>query len=197
MAPGIKRAADCLGAAAALILLLPVLLVIALAVKASSPGPLFYVQERVGLHGRLFRMIKFRTMAVGADQRGTRVHADDPLITLVGRWLRRFSLDELPQLINVLAGDMSLVGPRPALPRLVDRLTPEQRRRLAVRPGLTGWAQVQGRNALPWSERIVLDVWYVEHWSLWLDLVILWRTVGVVVRGAGLYGPDGWNRGYR
>lgn len=197
MAQVVKRSIDLTGALVGLLLLSPVLLAVALAVKLSSPGPVFYVQERVGRGGRPFRLVKFRTMAVGADRHGTRIHEADPLITPVGHWLRRFSLDELPQLCNILAGDMSLVGPRPALPRLVERLSPVERRRLAVRPGLTGWAQVQGRNALPWAERIVLDIWYVDHWSLWLDLQILLRTVAVVLRGAGLYGPNGWNRGYR
>jgi exopolysaccharide biosynthesis polyprenyl glycosylphosphotransferase len=197
MAQLVKRAVDMAGALLGLLLLSPVLLAAALAVKRSSPGPVFYVQERVGQGGRPFRLVKFRTMVVGADRHGTRLHESDPLITPVGRWLRRFSLDELPQLFNVLAGEMSLVGPRPAPTRVVERMSPAQRRRLAVRPGLTGWAQVQGRNTLPWADRILLDLWYVDHWSLWLDLQILYRTVAVVLRGTGLYGPDGWNRGYR
>ncbi|HLN64702.1 MAG TPA: sugar transferase [Symbiobacteriaceae bacterium] len=193
----VKRVLDGWVAALLLLILLPVLLLLALLVRASSPGPVLYVQERVGRRGRPFRMIKFRTMTVGSDAVTTRLHRDDPRITPVGRWLRRFSLDELPQLFNVLAGEMSLVGPRPAPTRVVERMSPAQRRRLAVRPGLTGWAQVQGRNTLPWADRIVLDLWYVDHWSLWLDLQILYRTVAVVLRGTGLYGPDGWNRGYR
>ena len=137
----VKRALDIAGALLGLLLLSPLLLAAALAVKRSSPGPVFYVQERVGQGGRPFRLVKFRTMVVGADRHGTRLHESDPLITPAGRWLRRFSLDELPQLFNVLAGEMSLVGPRPALPRVVERMSPAERRRLAVRPRLTGGAQ--------------------------------------------------------
>lgn len=192
----VKRVQDFLIAAVLLLLLSPVLLLLALLVRTTSPGPALYVQERVGRRGRPFRMRKFRTMTVGSDAVTTRLHRDDPRITPVGRWLRRFSLDELPQLWHVLTGEMSLIGPRPALPRLVERLSPEERRRLEMRPGLTGWAQVQGRNELSWAERVALDLWYVDHWSLRLDGEILLRTVGVVLRGAGLYGRNGWNGGY-
>lgn len=195
MARGIKRGLDAVAAAVLLLALFPALLIIATLVRLSSPGPVFYVQERAGWQGRPLRMLKFRTMVVGADRQGPGVHRADPRITGVGRWLRRFSLDELPQLLHVLLGEMSLVGPRPAPPPVTAQLTAEQRRRLSVRPGLTGWAQVQGRNALPWEDRIALDLWYVDHWSLGLDLRILVRTVGTVLSGRGLYGPGGWNRG--
>lgn len=192
----IKRLFDGVAAAILLVLLLPVLLVCTALVKATSAGPALYVQDRVGRHGRRFRMLKLRTMHVGADRLGTDIHRDDPVITPVGRWLRRYSLDELPQLWHVLTGEMSLVGPRPAPPEIVDSFSLAERRRESMRPGLTGWAQVSGRNELTWAGRIELDLWYVDHWSFGLDLLILWRTVGVVLGARGLYGRDGWNRGY-
>lgn len=191
----VKRCFDLIGSAALLLCLFPLMLVIALLIRCTSPGPVLYVQERVGLHGRRFRMLKFRTMTVGADRITTALHESDPHITPVGRLLRRLSLDELPQLWNVLRGDMSLIGPRPMLPETAEGLRPHQQRRHHVRPGLTGLAQVRGRNALAWSERVALDLEYVDRWSLWLDLWILWQTVGTVLSGRGLYGPDGWNRG--
>lgn len=196
MARAIKRALDLLVALVLLLALLPVMIAIALLVKFSSPGPVFFVQERAGRHGRTYHMRKFRTMVSGAHQ-GAGVHRDDPRITAVGRWLRRSSLDELPQLWHVLVGEMSLVGPRSAPLHVVARMRPGERRRMLVRPGLTGWAQVTVRNSVPWSERIKLDLWYVENWSLWLDLKILWRTAGAVLGGRGLTGPDGCNRGYQ
>ena len=134
-------------------------------------------------------MVKFRSMVVGADSTSL-VGSEDPRITRVGRWLRSTSLDELPQLINVLRGEMSIVGPRPALPEMVPHYTEEERRRQDVKPGLTGWAQVNGRNSLPYYERLRLDAWYVRHWSLWLDLTILIRTIPVLLRGRGLSQDD-------
>ena len=193
MTQALKRFSDLFTAATALILLSPVLALIAVAIRIESPGPALYVDERVGLNGRNFRAYKFRSMTVGARQRGLglEVARDDDRITRTGRFLRTWSLDELPQLINVLLGDMSLVGPRPTVPSQVARYTDAQRRRLAVRPGITGLAQVSGRNAIPWSRRIELDLHYVDHWSIRLDLRILWRTLAVVIRRTGLYGPDG------
>jgi undecaprenyl phosphate N,N'-diacetylbacillosamine 1-phosphate transferase len=184
-----KRVLDIVVAAGGLILLLPLLLLIAVAIKLRSPGPVFYLQERAGLRGKRFRMRKFRTMVEGAEEIGTGLYVaeEDPRITRVGRILRRFSLDELPQLLQVLTGEMSLVGPRPALPYHVESYTAQQSRRLLMRPGLTGLSQVNGRNRLSWPERIERDVWYVDHFSLLLDAQILLRTPAVWLSGDGLY----------
>lgn len=173
----------------ALVLLAPAFALIAAAIKVESRGPVFFRQERVGRAGRRFRIWKFRTMVVGAERMGAGylIETDDLRITRVGRVLRRWSLDELPQLINVLAGEMSLVGPRPTLGYQVEQYDRRQRRRLEVRPGITGWAQVNGRNELSWPERIDLDVWYIDHWSLGLDARILVRTVGTVVSQRSVY----------
>jgi lipopolysaccharide/colanic/teichoic acid biosynthesis glycosyltransferase len=191
-----KRALDVAGAALGLVVAAPVLAVAAAVVKLEDGGPVLFRQERVGRDGRAFRITKLRTMAPDAD-RMTTTHAldqGDPRMTRIGTWLRRTSLDELPELWNVLVGDMSLVGPRPTLAYQVERYTDHQRRRLEVRPGITGWAQVKGRASLPWPERIELDVWYVDHASLALDLRILAATLGVLVRGEGVYRGDigGW-----
>lgn len=171
----IKRLIDFWASLFGFILLSPLFLVIAVAIKLDSPGPVFFRQERVGKDGRVFKIFKFRTMVVNAEKMGAGVFVEkeDPRITRVGKWLRNTSLDELPQLINVLRGEMSLVGPRPTLPYQVERYDERQRRRLLMRPGITGWVQVNGRNSLTWPEKIELDIWYVEHWSLWLDLRIL------------------------
>jgi lipopolysaccharide/colanic/teichoic acid biosynthesis glycosyltransferase len=184
-----KRALDIAVAAVGLMLLLPLLLMIALAIKLSSRGPVFYLQERAGLRGKRFRMRKFRTMVEGAEEIGTGLYVaeEDPRITRVGKILRRFSLDELPQLLQVLTGEMSLVGPRPALPYHAESYTAQQSRRLLMRPGLTGLSQVNGRNHLSWPERIERDVWYVDHFSLLLDAQILLRTPAVWLSGDGLY----------
>jgi len=183
----VKRMADLVWAAVLLILLLPVLLIVAVVVRVTSRGPVIFRQQRIGKDGRPFVIYKFRTMTAGADrsQLGTYVHRDDPRITPVGRILRRTSMDELPQLVNVLRGDMSIVGPRPDLAHHVEKYTDCQRRRLEVRPGITGWAQVMGRNDLSWDERIKLDGEYIERWSLLLDLAVLAKTAGVVLGGAG------------
>lgn len=193
MARTVKRAFDLVVAAGLLALLAPLLVAIAVVVRLDSAGPALFVSERVGRGGRIFRFYKFRTMVVGAERlgRGLEVEKDDPRITRIGAFLRRTSLDELPQLLNILKGEMSLVGPRPTVPSQVARYTERQRRRLDVAPGVTGWAQVNGRNLLSWPERIELDVWYVENWSLALDAQILLRTVPLVLRGRGLYGNDG------
>jgi lipopolysaccharide/colanic/teichoic acid biosynthesis glycosyltransferase len=182
-------------AALILCLLAPVLLAIAAAIILESGRPALFVQTRVGRNGRLFSVYKFRTMIQGAVHKGlgTTVAAGDDRLTRVGALLRAWSLDELPQLLNLLKGEMSLVGPRPTFEYQVAQYTPFQRRRLEMKPGITGWAQVNGRNALPWVQRIELDVWYVDHFSLLLDARILLRTIGVFVRREGLYGPEGVN----
>jgi lipopolysaccharide/colanic/teichoic acid biosynthesis glycosyltransferase len=166
----------------------------AAAIKLDDGGPVFYRQRRVGLDGAEFELLKLRTMEVGAEHRGAgfAVDAGDPRITRVGRMLRRLSLDEVPQLWNVVRGDMSLVGPRPTLSYQVERYTPRQRRRLDVKPGITGWAQIHGRARLPWEERIELDVWYVEHRSPWIDLKILARTPLALLGGTYKGQTGGW-----
>src|SRR4029453_16395693 len=190
---GLPRAADLVIAAIGLVLVSPLIALIAIALKLESRGPLFYRQRRVGKGGEVFEMFKLRTMRKGADPIGvgTAVTADDPRVTRVGRLLRRYSLDELPNLINVLRGDMRIVGargalppPRATLPARVELYTPRQRRRLDLRPGVTGWAQIHGRAGIPWEARIELDVWYVQHRSLWLALKILARTPGALLGGA-------------
>jgi lipopolysaccharide/colanic/teichoic acid biosynthesis glycosyltransferase len=185
---------DVAGAGAALIVTSPVLAVAALAIKLEDGGPVLYRQRRVGKDGLAFELLKLRTMVVGAERQGAgyAVDRDDPRITRVGRVLRRLSVDELPQLWNVLRGEMSLIGPRPTLRYQVDRYTDRQRRRLEVKPGLTGWAQIHGRAMLPWEERIELDVWYVEHRSPWLDLKILMRTPLALFHGTYKGATGGW-----
>jgi lipopolysaccharide/colanic/teichoic acid biosynthesis glycosyltransferase len=185
------RFLDILIAALALAFLAPLLLLAALAIKLDSRGPVLYRQRRVGKDGAEFEMLKLRTMVVGSDPvgLGTVVTRDDPRVTRVGRLLRRTSLDELPNLVNVLRGEMAIVGPRPTIPAQVADYTPRQHRRHDVRPGITGWAQVRGRAGIPWEERIELDLSYVEHRSLALDLRILLRTAWLLVTGHGL-APD-------
>jgi lipopolysaccharide/colanic/teichoic acid biosynthesis glycosyltransferase len=185
------RLLDNLIAALALAVLSPVLLIAAVAIRLGSRGPVLYRQRRVGRGGREFKMLKLRTMVAGSDPVGvgTVVGRDDPRVTAAGRFLRRTSLDEVPNLVNVLRGEMAVVGPRPTIPAQVEAYTPHQRRRHEVLPGITGWAQVQGRAGIPWEERIELDVWYVDHRSLALDLRILVRTAWLVVTGRGL-APD-------
>ena len=185
----IRRALDILVSSLALALSAPVLLLAGLAVRLESPGGALYRQLRVGLGGQTFEVLKLRTMVEGAERigAGLAIDAEDPRITRVGALLRRTSLDELPNLLNVLRGEMSLIGPRPTIPVQVEQYTERQRGRLAIRPGITGWAQVNGRASLPWSERIELDLYYIEHRSLALDLRILRRTVAMVLGGRGLY----------
>jgi lipopolysaccharide/colanic/teichoic acid biosynthesis glycosyltransferase len=184
-----RRAIDVVCSTGALLLSAPVLLAAMLAIRLTSPGPAIYRQRRCGLHGEQFDMLKLRTMVDGAEHLGAglAVNADDSRITRIGALLRRTSLDELPNLVNVLRGEMSLVGPRPTLPAQVAQYSERQRARLHVKPGITGWAQVNGRASLPWSERIELDIYYVEHRSLALDLKILLRTPVLVLGGGGLY----------
>jgi lipopolysaccharide/colanic/teichoic acid biosynthesis glycosyltransferase len=185
------------GAGAALVLASPVLGIAALAVKLGDGGPVLYRQRRVGKDGEEFDLLKLRTMIVGAEGKGAGFAVDrgDPRITRVGRILRRLSVDELPQLWNVLRGEMSLIGPRPTLRYQVEGYTDRQRRRLEVKPGLTGWAQIHGRAAVPWDDRIELDVWYVEHQSPWVDLRILARTPLALFRGTYKGTTGGWTRG--
>lgn len=191
----VKNVCDRVLSALMLSLFAPMLLGITLAVIFQSGWPAIFVQSRVGLNGRTFKVYKFRTMVQGAAEKGlmTTVAESDDRITRVGTFLRKWSLDELPQLVNVLKGDMSLVGPRPTLEYQVNQYTPGQRRRLEMKPGITGWAQVNGRNALPWARRIELDIWYVDHFTLWIDVKIMFRTIGVFVRREGLYGQGGVN----
>jgi lipopolysaccharide/colanic/teichoic acid biosynthesis glycosyltransferase len=193
----LSRALDVALAAFLLLLCSPLLAGAAIAVRLESRGAVLYRQRRVGRHGRPFDLWKLRTMVPGAEAMGAGIYVleGDSRITRVGRLLRRFSLDELPNLVNVLRGDMAIVGPRPTVQEQVDRYTERQRRRLEVKPGITGWAQVNGRTSLPWPERIELDVWYVEHRSLLLDLRILARTARLLTKGRGLYSDtlkQGW-----
>ncbi len=185
------RAADLFLATFALAVLSPFLAIAAIAIKLSSAGPVFYRQRRIGLDGREFEMLKLRTMVEGSDPvgYGTVVGRDDPRVTAAGRFLRRTSLDEVPNLVNVMRGEMAIVGPRPTIPAQVDDYTPRQKRRHEVLPGITGWAQVQGRAGIPWEERIELDVWYVDHRGAMLDLRILAKTIWLVLTGRGL-SPD-------
>ena len=182
----------------ALIVLLPIFAVIGIFIKLSSKGPVFFIQERAGKDGKIFRAYKLRTMIDNAEKIGLgyEIAKDDSRITRVGKHLR-WGIDELPQLINVFKGDMSLVGPRPTLTEQVNRYYKEHKRRLEMKPGLTGWALVNGRNVLSWPEKIKLDIWYIDHWSLWLDAKILIKTIWVVVfTREGVYGKDGVNTGY-
>jgi lipopolysaccharide/colanic/teichoic acid biosynthesis glycosyltransferase len=185
----IRRAIDILVSAAALAAASPLLAAAMAAIRLESPGSPIYRQRRVGKDGRPFDMLKLRTMVDGAEHvgAGLAVNENDSRITRVGALLRRTSLDELPNLVNVLRGEMSLIGPRPTIPVQVQQYTPRQRRRLEVKPGITGWAQVNGRASLPWSERIELDLHYIEHRSLAMDLQILRRTLRMVFAGDGLY----------
>lgn len=190
----LNRAADIAVAGSALVLASPVLVVAALAVKLTSRGPVLYRQTRVGRDGRDFELLKLRTMVEGAEMQGAgfAVNRGDSRITTVGRLLRRLSIDELPQIWNVVRGDMSVIGPRPTLRYQVERYTPRQLRRLDVKPGITGWAQVHGRASLPWDERIELDVWYVDHRSALLDLKILAKTPFALFGGTYKGATGGW-----
>ena len=192
----VRRALDLVIAGAVSAVTAPVVALLALAVRLESPGHPIYTQTRVGRDGALFEIYKLRTMVHGAEFTGAglAIQEGDDRITRLGRFLRRYSLDELPNLWNVLRGEMSIIGPRPTLQVQVDQYTERERGRLAVKPGITGWAQVNGRASLPWSERIELDLWYVEHRTLALDFEILVRTVRMVVTGQGLYKGEtgGW-----
>jgi lipopolysaccharide/colanic/teichoic acid biosynthesis glycosyltransferase len=190
----VNRALDVLIAGTGLVVTSPVLAAAALAIKLEDGGPALYRQTRVGLDGKDFELLKLRTMEVGAESKGAGFAVDrgDPRITRVGRVLRKLSLDELPQLWNIVRGDMSVIGPRPTLRYQVEQYDERQRRRLAVRPGLTGWAQVHGRATLPWAERIELDVWYVDHRKPRTDLLILLRTPLALFGGTYKGETGGW-----
>ncbi len=179
-----KRALDLAIAILGMIVLSPLMLALALAIRLRMGSPVLFRQRRPGYHARPFTMIKFRTMTVG-DTAATH-HSDEERLTPLGAWMRRYSLDELPQFWNVMKGEMSVVGPRPLLMEYLERYTPEQARRHEVKPGITGWAQVQGRQDLPFSRRLELDVWYVDHQTFWFDLKILWLTLTIMFRGSGV-----------
>ncbi len=181
----VKPICDFIAALIGLVILLPVLVVVGLSVRRTMGTPVFFRQERPGQGGKPFRMVKFRTMRDAVDARGNPL-PDAERLTQFGEFLRRTSLDELPELFNVLRGEMSLVGPRPLLMRYLDRYSPEQARRNEVKPGVTGWAQINGRNAISWEKKFELDVWYVDHCSPWLDFRILLATVWKVIRRDGI-----------
>ena len=195
--PIIKGIFDIFASGIALVVLLPIFALIGIFIKFDSKGPVFFIQNRAGKDGKTFKTYKLRTMidnavAIG----GKKLSQDDLRITRVGKYLR-WGIDELPQLINVFKGDMSLVGPRPTLFDQVERYSKEDRRRLEMKPGITGWALINGRNKLSWSEKIKLDIWYIDNFSIWLDLKILFKTIWVVIfTREGLYGKDGVNTGY-
>jgi lipopolysaccharide/colanic/teichoic acid biosynthesis glycosyltransferase len=192
----LRRIFDVLVSATILAVTAPVVALAVIAIRLESPGHPIYRQRRIGKDGAAFDVLKLRTMVSGAEQMGAglAVNDGDSRITRVGALLRRTSIDELPNLVNVLRGEMSIIGPRPTVPVQVEQYTDRQRGRLALKPGITGWAQVNGRASLPWPERIELDLWYVEHASLWLDLRILWLTARMLVTGHGLYKGEtgGW-----
>lgn len=194
----LKRIFDVVVSGIGLIILFPIFVIIGIFIKLDSKGPVFFVQERAGKNGKVFRAYKLRTMVDNAEKIGLgyEIEKNDSRITRVGKYLR-WGMDELPQLINVFRGEMSLVGPRPTLLYQVNQYTEWQKRRLEVKPGITGWALVNGRNILSWPERIKLDIWYINNWSLWLDLKILFKTIWVVIfTREGIYGKDGINWDY-
>ncbi len=188
-----KRALDLLLASTALLVLSPVLAVISILVRVNSPGPALFRQKRLGLNASVFTIFKFRTMVVheASSLAEKVVHSADPRITRLGKILRDFRLDELPQLFNVIRGEMSIVGPRPLTPDFYSYYTDFDKQRLLLRPGITGWQQVNGASEHSWTQRIALDVWYVENASIWLDLRIIWRTIGVALTREGVYAADG------
>jgi len=184
----LKRFTDIVAGAVALAVLSPLMIILAFMIRCKLGTPVLFRQQRPGLGGRPFWLLKFRTMTEARDARGNLL-PDAARLTAFGRFLRATSLDELPELLNVLKGDMSLVGPRPLLMQYLDRYTPEQARRHEVRPGITGWAQVNGRNAITWEEKFKLDVWYVDNWSLWLDIKIIFMTVWKIFKREGISQP--------
>jgi undecaprenyl phosphate N,N'-diacetylbacillosamine 1-phosphate transferase len=189
-----KRLFDFLSAILLMIITIPIWFLVILFIKLDDRGPIFFTQIRVGRGGRPFKILKFRSMVQNAENKGLglAVSRNDDRFTRIGKMIRAFSIDEIPQLINVLRGEMSLIGPRPTVPQQVDKYSDFQRRRLMVRPGLTGWAQVNGRNSISWEKRIELDVWYVDNRSLWLDLMIVFRTpLALLANGDSHYGPGG------
>lgn len=196
----LKRCFDIFGALVGLIVLLPLFLIIAILIKIDSKGPVIFKQERIGKNGKPFYIFKFRTMIEEAVNKGLgyTVAQNDERITKIGKFLRKWGIDEFPQLINVLRGEMSLVGPRPTLRYQVEQYNDFEKRRLLVKPGFVGWALIHGRNALNWEERIKYDVWYVENWSLWLDIIIILKTFYLIfIKQEGVYGKDGINDPFR
>jgi len=192
----LKRVIDVVISGIGLILLFPIFTIIGMFIKIDSKGPVFFIQKRAGKDGKIFRAYKLRTMVENPYNIGKGIRQNDPRITRVGRYLR-WGIDELPQLMNVFKGDMSLVGPRPTLLEQVERYSEKHKKRLEMKPGIAGLALINGRNKLSWPEKIKLDIWYVDHWSLWLDLKILFRTIWVVFfTREGVYGKDGVNTGY-
>ncbi|RKX45300.1 MAG: sugar transferase [Thermotogae bacterium] len=191
----LKRSIDIVFAVLLIALLSPFMVVIALLIKLEDHGPVLFKQERLGKDGKVFVLYKFRTMIVNAEKVGLGIFLEerDPRITRIGKWLRELSLDELPQLFNILRGDMSFVGPRPPLPffpKRYDEYEEWAKKRFTVRPGITGWAQVNGRNLIDWYDRFKLDVWYVDHWSLWLDTKIVFLTILKILKREGIYGKN-------
>jgi undecaprenyl phosphate N,N'-diacetylbacillosamine 1-phosphate transferase len=192
----IKRIFDIVASGVVLIFLLPIFAIIGILIKLDSKGHVFFIQQRAGKYGKPFDAFKLRTMVDNAEKMGKGLKKDDPRITRVGKYLR-WGIDELPQLINVFKGEMSIVGPRPTLMSQVEQYTDEHRRRLEMKPGITGWALVNGRNKLSWIEKIEYDIWYIDNWSLWLDTKILFKTLWVVlITREGVYGENGVNKGY-
>lgn len=192
----LKKIFDLLGAFLGLILLSPLFLIIAILIKLDSRGPIFFRYQRAGKNGKIFKPFKFRTMKQGAIKEGLgyNVSKNDERITKTGKFLRRWGIDEFPQLINVLLGEMSLVGPRPTFTHQTDKYNDFERKRLEIKPGLAGWALIHGRNSLSWPERIKYDVWYVENWSLWLDIKIIFKTFYLIfIKQEGVYGKGGIN----
>ena len=185
----IKRLCDFFAALIGLLILAPVLAVIACAIYIRMGSPIMFKQPRPGKNGEIFTFYKFRTMTDERDRTG-KLLPDDKRLTAIGQFIRKTSLDEFPQLWNVLKGDMSLVGPRPLLVAYLDRYTPQQARRHEVKPGITGWAQISGRNTISWEEKFKLDVWYVDNWSLWLDIKILFNTFIKVIKKEGISHPN-------
>ena len=191
-----KRFIDIISSFLGLLILLPLFIVVSVLIKLDSAGPVFFRYERIGKDGKPFYPFKFRTMEQGAITKGLgyTVSKDDERITALGKWLRKFGIDELPQLINVLIGQMSIVGPRPTLRYQVEQYNDFEKKRLLMRPGLAGWALIHGRNSLSWEERIKYDVWYIEHWSIWLDIKIMAKTFYLVlIKREGIYGEGGVN----
>jgi sugar transferase EpsL len=190
IALALKRLFDIVVAGSAFSVLSPLIGLIAVAIKLDDRGPVFFIQDRVGKDRRTFRCYKFRTMVVGAESMGFTVTASDGRVTRIGHWLRLWTLDEIPQLINVLIGDMSIVGPRPWVPAQAAYCSPADSRRFNFKPGMAGWAWIHGRNRLPWEDRVNLDLWYVDHWSLRLDFSILAKAFVLLFRRDGVYFAD-------
>ncbi len=189
----LKRILDIVLGVIGLIVTSPLWLYVIIRIKTEDQGPIFFVQERVGRNGQLFQMYKFRSMVVDAEKKGAGifVSSDDERITRIGKFIRKTSIDELPQLINVLKGEMSIVGPRPTLEYQVKRYNERQKRRLLVNPGITGWAQINGRNNMTWPEKIELDLWYIDHWNIGLDFKIIGRSIWSVLKRQGIYSEEG------